>query len=191
MKEAVLKYTKKMSTKKPKNTMTSSSHSFLFWLAVPALLLWLSLGYVIGIIKDKPTWQPEKDTTGEKIIFQRGDYGEITEDLDLPLITFWFDDAWLSQYMIAYPILKSFDFAGTIAVPTNAIETQNYVNWSQLRVLQENGWEITNHSTVHNCEMDKWNMEEVLSEYEKSKLILWKNKLASDIFVSPCGVVNC
>jgi len=181
---------KNMKKKKTRNTVNrqDNKHSFLFWLAIPVLLFWVSLGYVIGLFRESRL-NPEGNATATSVVLSHfQEYESVPENLDKPVITFWFDDAWLSQYMNAYPILKTQGFSAAVGVPTSAVEAPNYVNWSQLRILQENGWEITNHSVSHNCEMDSWNEEAVLNEYQKSKLILWKNKLASDIFVSPCGV---
>lgn len=165
-------------------------HSYLFWLLVPIVLIWLTFGYVIGLIKEKPLWQHQGklslETSAVVPYFQN--YPTIAQTFDQSFITLWFDDAWLSQYMAAYPKLKTLAFPGTVAVPVNAIETTNYMNWAQLRTLQKNGWEITNHSLSHDCTMQTWNREKVVSEYEISKLTLWKNKLTSDIFVTPCGV---
>lgn len=166
------------------------SHSFLYWLIVPLVLVWLSIGYVTGIVRDKPFWQRSDVTSPESIsavpYFQ--EHGSFEENLDQPFITFWFDDAWLSQYQEAYPLLKKNNFTGTIAIPINAVETPNYMNWSQLQVMQKNGWEMTNHSVSHDCEMDKWDSEKVAYEFKTSKFVLWKNHLSSDIFASPCGV---
>jgi len=164
--------------------------SYLFWLVVPILLIWLTFGYVMGHFREQPLWanQGKLDPDIADIIPFFQSYQPVTKTLEQAYITFWFDDAWLSQYMTAYPMLKTYGYPGTIAVPINAIETPNYMNWAQLRTLQKNGWEITNHGLKHDCTMDAWNRERVVSEYEISKLTLWKNKLTSDIFVTPCGV---
>lgn len=180
---------KKEETEK-KHTHHEGKHSFLFWLVLPIVLVWLSVGYLLGITGDKPMWF-KADNTSKKTIpivpyFQ--EYGSFNENLDQPFVTLWFDDAWISQYMKAYPILKKNNFLGTMAVPVNLVETPNYMNWAQLQNMQKNGWEITNHSLEHDCEMDNWDKEQVLFEFNNSRHILWRNKLASDILVTPCGV---
>jgi hypothetical protein len=172
-----------------KEVTNREPHTFLFWLVLPIITAWLSFSYVIGLLKDKPLWS-RNDNPQTNIGSQTAyiaDYKEIS-DTNQGFVTFWFDDAWLSQYMQAYPILKSYNFPATVAVPANSIETPNYMNWAQLRTLQKNGWEITNHSLAHNCSMQNWPREKIVSEYKNSKLILWKNRLSSDIFVTPCGV---
>lgn len=164
-------------------------HSFLFWLILPGIMVWLTVGYITGILFDKPKWLTSASVSeSENIVPYFTEHNDFTEDLDQPFLTFWFDDAWLSQYTLAYPILSKNDFLGTIAVPVNAIETSDYMNWAQLRNVQKNGWEINNHTLAHNCEMDEWDVEKVNFEFKNSKFILWKNGLTSDILVTPCGV---
>ncbi len=180
-----------MNSSKSKNYKTSSvKHSFLFWLTIPLIVLWLSMGYVIGFIREKPSWYKNSPDSNKAVVVKPylQEYKEISGDLNQAFITFWFDDAWLSQYINAYSVLKSYNFPAAIAVATEAVETKNYVNWSQLKVLRDAGWEISAHSTKHDCEMDSWDENKVASEMRTSKLILWKNQLQSDIFVTPCGV---
>jgi hypothetical protein len=165
-------------------------HSFLFWLVTPLILVWLSVGYLFGLTGDKPIWF-KNDNTFKKtnaIVPYFQEHGSFAEDLNQPFITLWFDDAWLSQYMNAYPVLSKNSFPAAIAVSVNSIETPNYMNWAQLQTVQKKGWEITNHSLQHDCTMQNWVKNNVISEYKNSKYILWKNKLTSDIFVTPCGV---
>jgi hypothetical protein len=184
---------KKKISKKYKTALRfrdNGKHNFLFWLIVPLVMVWLSVGYIMGIVGDKPIWfnnQNLSQKTNEIIPYIQ-EYGGFSENLNQPFVTFWFDDAWLSQYMEAYPILKSNNFPAAIAVPVNAVETPNYVNWAQLKVMQANGWEITDHSVVHDCTMQKWSEDKISYEYKTSKFILWKNGLSADIFVTPCGV---
>lgn len=187
---------KKTSTKVKKIESESQHHhhegrhSFLFWLVFPLILVWLSVGYLLGITGDKPNWF-QKDNTENITIpvvpyFQ--EHGSFKENLDQPFVSLWFDDAWLSQYMKAYPILRKNNFPAAIAVPVDLVETPNYMNWAQLRNIQKNGWEITDHSLEHDCTMDKWDKNRVEFELKNSKNILWTNKLTSDVFVTPCGV---
>jgi hypothetical protein len=172
---------------------SDGKHSFLFWLVIPIIIIWLTVGYILGLIKDKPFWEfaqniysQSPDTSQVKPVAIK--YPPIIFDGNYPLVTIWFDDAWLSQYMVAYPILKKYNYPGTIAVTTDAIENTSYANWAQLRILQENGWEITNHSKIHDCNMQGWDSGKIRNELKESRNELWKNGLSSDIFVSPCGV---
>ena len=168
----------------------TGSHSFLFWLVAPLIVLWMTASYFVGIIREHPSWSK----TGYASFVSQTDVNPYSKyfvsavNTNNGFVTFWFDDAWLSQYMNAYPILKRYSFPAAIAVPTSAVETKDYVNWAQLRVLQNNGWEITNHSDTHDCKMQNWSKNIIENEIKTSSNILWKNQLTSDIFVTPCGV---
>ena len=153
-------------------------------------MAWFSIAYITGILFDKPLWVQTKvaETNDKQVVPYFAQNGSLAINLDQPFVSFWFDDAWLSQYLKAYPILKEKNYPGVMAVPVNAVDTNNYMNWAQLKVIQKDGWQITNHSLSHNCEMQTWAEDKIAYEYKTSKLILWKNGLASDIFVTPCGV---
>lgn len=173
-----------------RNKYSDGQHSFLFWLVIPSIMLWLSVSYFFGMIHDKPLWfdsgRIEGKTDANNPYFL--DYGTPIENLHQPFISIWFDDAWISQYLQAYPILKKYNFPGVMAVPVKAIETAHYMNWAQLHVIQDDGWEISNHSLVHDCNMQTWNKGAIDFEYLYSKSILWQHHLTSNIFVTPCGV---
>lgn len=180
----------KILNKVTQPTHHESKHSFLFWLVVPLVLVWLSIGYLFGLLGDKPLWFKSDNTAKitNTIVPYFKEQGSFSQNLNQPFITIWFDDAWLSQYTVAYPVLHKNNFPGTIAVPVNAVETVNYMNWAQLQTMQKNNWEITDHSLQHDCQMQTWNKDQVAFEFQNSKYILWKNKLTADIFVTPCGV---
>jgi|WetSurMetagenome_2_1015567.scaffolds.fasta_scaffold00385_6 peptidoglycan/xylan/chitin deacetylase (PgdA/CDA1 family) len=165
-------------------------HSFLFWLILPFVILWLTAGYLVGFVKDNPGWSKAESDSNVKAqtVPYVQKYPFVNIGNSEGFATFWFDDAWLSDYMNAYPILRQHNFTAAIAVPVNFVEQKNYVNWAQLRKLQASGWEITNHSLNHDCTMNTWNKKAVENELDKSSEILWKNRLSSDIFVTPCGV---
>jgi hypothetical protein len=171
----------------PTNTFSSKSYSFLAWLAVPLLLAWIGSSYLIGSLTVRPAWAggtieaPAAPTPFVK------SYPAIAEGSN-GMVTLWFDDAWISQYMIAAPILKSAGFMASIAVPTGMIGYPSFANWAQLRALQRDGWEVVNHSVAHDCSMEEWTPEKLQKEFTDSTNELWRQKLTSDIFVSPCGV---
>ncbi|MDA3909513.1 MAG: polysaccharide deacetylase family protein [Sulfurimonas sp.] len=61
------------------------------------------------------------------------------------------DDAYISTYTNAYPLLKSKNFPFTVIVSTNQIDSKSksYMTWEQMREMQENGVEFANHSLSH------------------------------------------
>lgn len=166
--------------------------TLLSWLFIPILLAYISINYLLSNVLE-PRWHltvsADNKTTVQK-----------TNPTPTPipsfnwngegLVTFWFDDAWLSQYETALPILKEKGYTGSIAVPTQLVGYESYMNWYQIRRTQFLGWEITSHSQVHNCEVDKLSALELKHEVEGSKEDLIKNGAHHDIYVLPCGAKN-
>ena len=62
-----------------------------------------------------------------------------------------FDDAYLSIYENALPMLKARNWPFTVFVATEPVETGYpfYMNWQQLGELAEHGGEIANHTHTH------------------------------------------
>lgn len=67
------------------------------------------------------------------------------------------DDAYISIYTKAYPMLKSKNFPFTVFVNTNPIDNRSnsYMSWEQMREMQKNGAEFANHSISHNFLLPK------------------------------------
>lgn len=61
------------------------------------------------------------------------------------------DDAYLSVYENAFPILKARKIPFTIFISTESVDKKhrNYMNWEQLREMQQHGMEVGNHSSHH------------------------------------------
>lgn len=69
------------------------------------------------------------------------------------------DDAYITTYTNAYPLLKAKKFPFTVFVNTNAIdvESENYMSWEQMREMALNGAEFANHSLTHDYMLPKIN----------------------------------
>jgi poly-beta-1,6-N-acetyl-D-glucosamine N-deacetylase len=69
------------------------------------------------------------------------------------------DDAYISTFTKAYPMLKSKRFPFTVVVSTNQIdsESKNYMSWNQLRTMKKDGAEFANHSRSHDYLLTKNN----------------------------------
>lgn len=61
------------------------------------------------------------------------------------------DDAYISTFTKAYPMLKSKNFPFTLFISTNAVDNRSkfYMTWEMMREMQENGAEFANHSLSH------------------------------------------
>ena len=166
--------------------------SFLSWLAIPILLTYISVNYLLNNIIE-PRWDIKVSADNQTKATR-----EIPAPSPIPefnwnnegLVTFWFDDAWLSQYETALPILKEAGYKGAIAVPTELIGYDNYMNWYQLRRAQHLGWEINSHSERHNCYVDSLSEFEIRNEVIGSLEDLKREGLQHDIYVLPCGAQN-
>ncbi len=68
------------------------------------------------------------------------------------VIIFTFDDGPLSDYLLAYPILKEYDIKGTSYIITKFTdaETAGKLNWEQIKEMAEYGWVFGAHTRRHN-----------------------------------------
>ena len=59
------------------------------------------------------------------------------------------DDGYLSFYTSAFPLLKKFGFAATVFIQTGTVGGNDFMNWEQIKGIQDAGIEIGNHSNSH------------------------------------------
>lgn len=173
----------------PATNSTMRRWRMVAWLVVPVLWLWVaSVIWAEFVISGTGWWSgPAADQVlGASI-------EPVKEDLPAfewrktGLVTFWFDDAWLSQYEVGLPVLSKHDFVGAVAVPTHLIEYEAYMKWNQVQRLQFKGWEVTSHTRTHICDWTLVDKETVYEEIKLSQVDLWKHGLRADHFVAPCG----
>ncbi|WP_120271338.1 polysaccharide deacetylase family protein [Mangrovibacterium diazotrophicum] len=80
------------------------------------------------------------------------------------LVVLTFDDATASQYSIVAPLLKKYGFNATFFIcefPPNFGDSTKYMNWRQIKELNDMGFEIANH-TRHHEHLDKLHGEKAL-----------------------------
>ena len=117
---------------------------------------------------------------------------------DNPIIV-TFDDGYLSNYEIAYPILKELEIPATIFVVTDtvgAVAGEGKVNnshftWEQAKEMEESGLiEIQSH-TVNHLKMTSLNHDEMIRQLRKSKYDIEKNLgRECDMIAYPYGDYN-
>ncbi|MCF8367209.1 MAG: polysaccharide deacetylase family protein [Bacteroidales bacterium] len=59
------------------------------------------------------------------------------------------DDGYLSFYTSGWPLLKKYGFPATIFIQTETVGGSDFINWKQIKEMQNEGIEIGNHSASH------------------------------------------
>jgi len=103
------------------------------------------------------------------------------------LITLWFDDGWVTEYTNAFPIMQNEGYKGAVAVAVKLVCYPAFMNWDQLRTLQDQGWETTAHTVNHNCDLGYYTTKTTEYELNGSKQMIRSHGLRADNFVMPCG----
>jgi peptidoglycan/xylan/chitin deacetylase (PgdA/CDA1 family) len=86
------------------------------------------------------------------------------------------DDAFLSFYQNAWPILKKNKIPFILFVSTREVGSFNYMNWDQIKEISEEDFvEIGNHSHTHEYLVDE-NDEIIKADIQKS-IAIFKEKL--------------
>jgi peptidoglycan/xylan/chitin deacetylase (PgdA/CDA1 family) len=160
----------------------------IFWLTIPFLIFASYLINYYDILSARGSEIANEDLLEEKVL-QRVDISDFTWNEE-GVITFWFDDAWLSQFEIGYPAMESRGWKAAMAVPTYHIGWEAYMNWNQVLKLFHLGWEITAHSRSHNCDLTDLPRDAVVYEVIGSQYDLAQRGILADIYVPPCGVIS-
>ncbi len=85
------------------------------------------------------------------------------------LITF--DDGWESDFSIALPLLKKFNFKATFFVTVDFIGSNGYVTEEQLKTLSKEGMSVQSHAKTHSF------LDGITEENMRFELIYSKNRL--------------
>jgi hypothetical protein len=103
------------------------------------------------------------------------------------LVSFAFDDGYMSDWDLFRPIFEEEDVPGCISVHTSEIGKSGRMDWSHLKYLKELGWTIASHMHTLNVRVRDMTEEEIEYEYRTSHEILKKNGMDYDIIVHPLG----
>lgn len=82
------------------------------------------------------------------------------------------DDAFSSFAAVAMPIIREYGFPVTLFVNTDAVSTQGYLSWDELKQLYAEGVEIGNHTATHDY---------LVELQEGETLSSWKLRVKQDI----------
>lgn len=104
-------------------------------------------------------------------------------------VTLMFDDGEITTYSEAKPILDNYNFVGSASIITEMVEEDGFMNWTQLKELQENGWEIVSHGITHS-DLTSLSKAKMIRELSLSKRTLERQGLQVYNFALPYGTYN-
>ena len=84
------------------------------------------------------------------------------------VISITFDDGWDSDYKMAFPVLKEYEFRATFFIITDWINKKGYVQEGWLKEMSQSGMEIGSHTSSHRY-LTRLSEDEVYKEFYDSK----------------------
>lgn len=104
------------------------------------------------------------------------------QDLSLPrkTIILTFDDGHISNYTLAFPILKQYGYTACFFVVTKNINTKFHLSRKQIIEMHRSGMEFGSHGTSH-AFLPLLSRSELIDELQESKQIL-ENILKTEIY---------
>jgi peptidoglycan-N-acetylglucosamine deacetylase len=89
------------------------------------------------------------------------------KNLAAPVVVLTFDDAVISHYTFVAPLLKKYHFGGTFFICefplTKPDDSAKYMNWAQIKELNDMGFEIGNHTHTHK-HVNKMKRDQMMDE---------------------------
>jgi peptidoglycan/xylan/chitin deacetylase (PgdA/CDA1 family) len=108
------------------------------------------------------------------------------------IVTLTFDDGYLTQYSLAYPLMEEYGFDGTLFLLANwskKFEGRELLTFEQAKEMQDNGWEIGSHTLDHPS-LTKLSENEIENQLNYSKQILEENWFGVSSVAFPYGDYN-
>jgi peptidoglycan/xylan/chitin deacetylase (PgdA/CDA1 family) len=101
-----------------------------------------------------------------------------------------FDDGHLSNYEVAFPLLKRHGLRAEFYINTATVDTENFMTWEQLAEMNESGMSIQSHGHTHSYFSDM-SEQQIELELETSKRLI-EEKLNSKVivFAPPGGRID-
>lgn len=91
-----------------------------------------------------------------------------------------FDDGHISNYHLAWPQLKKFNFTATFFIVPTWVGKNQCMSWKQIRELANSGMEIGSHTLTHPF-LIKLTRKQIIREFSDSK------KIIEDHIQQPCN----
>jgi peptidoglycan/xylan/chitin deacetylase (PgdA/CDA1 family) len=102
------------------------------------------------------------------------------------VVSLTFDDAPLSVYTQAYPLLKAARLPATVYVSTAFVGLTGYLKWTDIKALDAGGWEIGAHTHAH-LDLTTLPSSGVVEEITKSQTLLRERGFKAVSFSAPYG----
>ncbi|NMB91689.1 sortase [candidate division WWE3 bacterium] len=109
-------------------------------------------------------------------------------------VTFWFDDGYKSTFDNAFPLLKEQGWPGVVAVvssiddvSSNFSDVDEPMSLDDIKILNDNGWEISSHSSYHLRPSEITNPEVAEEEVLNSKKALELLGFEIETYTLPYG----
>lgn len=100
----------------------------------------------------------------------------------------WFDDGYVEDYTIIYPLLNKYNVTGTLAIITSRVGKPGFLNINQLKIMMREGWKVASHSVTHR-DFKRLTFEEADWELQTSKEWIEKNLGVTPLmFMPPYGL---
>jgi len=93
-------------------------------------------------------------------------FSSLRNNLSNNILTF--DDGYASDYELVFPLLKKYQFTATFFICPGKVGCENYMNWDQIKELNDSGMEIGSHSMSHPF-ISTLGKDEIFQEIKNSK----------------------
>lgn len=101
-----------------------------------------------------------------------------------------FDDGYIDNYEQAMPLLAKYAFPATLFISPGTSDQEGYLNWEQIKKLQEAGWDIQPHGMTHPHLPQLSADQQAYEILEARKQIEEKLGTKADVYCYPYGEYN-
>ncbi|WP_307435682.1 MULTISPECIES: polysaccharide deacetylase family protein [unclassified Paenibacillus] len=101
-----------------------------------------------------------------------------------------FDDGYIDNYEQAMPLLTKYSFPATLFISPGTSDQEGYLNWEQIKKMQEAGWDIQPHGMTHPHLPQLSADQQAYEILEARKQIEEKLGTKADVYCYPYGEYN-
>jgi len=105
-------------------------------------------------------------------------------------IAITFDDGLKNNYTYAYPVLKKCGFPATIFVITDYVGKENFLDWNEIKTMQENNISIGSHTMSHGWLPSMGDKKLRKEIFESKEILEQKTGRPVEVLSYPIGAFN-